>query len=88
MAKNKNVPVLLHDAKRCFVYQYGTDGKITVSKRLELGDEYDLVEALESGNIEVENASDCKKTITISGIKVDEEAFAAIDMILETMEEQ
>lgn len=85
MEKWFDAPVLLHDAKRVYVYSYGTDGRITVSKRLMGGDEIDLVEAIESHDIEVQNSSDCEKTIDFSGIKVDEEAFSAITYIMDKL---
>lgn len=78
-------PVLLHDAKRVYVYGYGEDGRITVSKRLMDKGEIDLVEAIEGHDIEVQNSSDCEKTINISGIEIDENAFSAITFIMDKL---
>lgn len=77
-------PTLLNDAKRAKIYQYGKDGKITISKRFlqNATDELDLVEAIENGDIEVENVSDCTSTMLINDLIVDMDALSAIDMIL------
>ena len=86
MSEINEIPVLLHDTKRCWIYRYGIDGKITISKRFVLKDEFDLVEAIEDQMIDVANSSDTENTIEIAGIEIDERAFAAIDEILDSME--
>lgn len=86
MKKNTKAEVkLLHDTKRVYVYQYGLDGKITVSKRLKVEDDMDILDAIETQSIEVQNSSDTNETITISNAKIDVAAFSAINTILDLL---
>ena len=80
-----NKPVMMQDAKRVRIYSYGSNGKITITKRFldNLGDDVDLVEAIENGDIVIENSSDAEELINILGTDVDANAFEAIDVILE-----
>lgn len=79
---------LLHDTKRCWIYRYGTDGKITVNKRIEIKDDMDLVDLLDTQMIDVVNSSDCTSTISISDLDIDAEAFSAIDEILDLLADE
>ena len=83
-AKNENKikATLVTDAKRVLVYAYGKDGKITVNKRILDQEDLDMVEEILNGNIEVVNSSDCKNTINLFGIKIDEDALAALSTVL------
>ncbi|MBQ0000428.1 MAG: hypothetical protein KBT01_02665 [Clostridiales bacterium] len=74
---------LLTDAKRVLVYTYGKDGKITVNKRLLGEEDLDMVEEILNGSIEITNSSDCKNTIDLFGIKVDEDALSALGSIFD-----
>lgn len=76
---------LLHDAKRCYVYSYGLDGKITIQKRLLENDDIDFVEAIENADIEIENSSDAKDMIGIGDKQVDTDALLLISEILESL---
>ena len=88
MSKKNAYAKLLHDAKRCYVYQYGPsqtscDGKITISKRLFDDEEADYVEAIETGDIVIENASSTANLVNLPGKKVDETALVLIGEIVD-----
>lgn len=81
MAKKKVIVNLIHDTKRCYVYAYGVekaDGKITISKRLEINDELDYIEALENGEIEIINSSDCEELVPLESMQVDQNALTIL----------
>ena len=92
MAKTKASANLKYNAKRCYVYEYGStdimDGKITFSKRLLQSDEIDFVEALETRDIEIENASGAKNVIPLAGMEVDADALNLMSDILSYYEEK
>ena len=78
---------LLHDAKRALVYGYGNDGKITIQKRI-LGqtEDMDIIDALENGDIVIENSTSATTTIPLSCGAVDEDALLALDKVLKECE--
>ncbi len=81
-----NKPTLKIEAKRCWIYTYGTDGEITVSKRITSADEMDYADLLDSGEVQIRNSSDCSAPINLSDHLVDPEALTALDMILEEIQ--
>lgn len=89
--KKNGVAILKHDAKRCYVYNYGNkalDGKITISKRMLGNSDFDFIDAIESGDVEIINSSDCEKLIPIPAMEVDEVALMLLSRIISVYEDK
>ena len=91
MSKEVGKASLLHNAKRCYVYEYGIkeplDGKITISKRAIEDKELDIMDAIENRDIEVQNCSKASNLIDLAGIKIDAMALNIFSSILLEYEE-
>lgn len=87
MAKNSNkkkiMTELITEAKRAYVYRYGTeqkmDGKITISKNcFKDTADIDFVVEIEEGNIVIENCSDHGMLFPTTSFQIDEYAIHAL----------
>lgn len=87
----KGIAELAHDAKRCFVYEYGKDelsGKITIQKRLLTNGDIDFVDAIETGDITIDNRPDAKEVISLGGVSVESLALSLLSVIVNAYEEK
>ena len=75
-------PILKKEAKRFWIYSYGKDGEITVSKMIAPGTDVDYADLLDAGDVKIKNSSDCSATIDLCDHIVDLDALAALDKIL------
>lgn len=82
------IATLLHDAKRCAVYEYGikgvVDGKITISKRLMSVSDIDFIDALDARDIEIINCSATTSKIDLAGTSIDTVALSLATAIIDT----